>query len=75
MLSNGVGRSQCKKLKFFHRVIANKGDSPSDPSATIRLLVYASFEFQPMLGNGEQLRSLTTTLDELLHRSANHLRE
>ena len=47
----------------------------SDMSATIRLEVYASFEFQPMLGSGEQLRRLTTTVWQLLDRSAKDLRK
>ncbi|KAG6370032.1 hypothetical protein JVT61DRAFT_12551 [Boletus reticuloceps] len=46
---------------------------PSDRSATICLDVYASFEFQPMLGTGEHLRELTTTVDQLLDHSAKHI--
>ncbi|KAG6376711.1 hypothetical protein JVT61DRAFT_1728 [Boletus reticuloceps] len=46
---------------------------PSDRSATIGLEVYASFEFQPMLGTGEHLRKLTITVDQLLDRSAKHI--
>ncbi|KAG6371215.1 TPR-like protein [Boletus reticuloceps] len=46
---------------------------PSDRSATVRLEVYASFEFQPMLGTGEHLRKLTITVDQLLDRSAKHI--
>ncbi|KAF8132587.1 CHAT domain-containing protein [Boletus edulis] len=46
---------------------------PSDPSATVCLEVYASFEFQPMLGAGEQLRKLTITVIQLLDRSENHI--
>ncbi|KAF8436638.1 CHAT domain-containing protein [Boletus edulis BED1] len=46
---------------------------PSDLSATVRLEVYASFEFQPMLGTGEHLRKLTITVDQLLDRSAEHV--
>ncbi|KAG6371210.1 hypothetical protein JVT61DRAFT_9834 [Boletus reticuloceps] len=46
---------------------------PSDISATVRLEVYASFEFQPMLGTGEHLRKLTITVDQLLDRSAKHV--
>ncbi|KAF8121610.1 TPR-like protein [Boletus edulis] len=45
---------------------------PSDPSATVHLEVYASFEFQPMLGAGEQLRKLTVTVKQLLDRSEKH---
>jgi len=48
---------------------------PSDPSATVRLEVYASFELQPTLGVGEQLRELTITVEELLGRSAKDVRE
>ncbi|KAF8436583.1 CHAT domain-containing protein [Boletus edulis BED1] len=46
---------------------------PSDPSATVCLEVYASFECQPMLGTGEQLRKLTTTVKQLLDSSENHI--
>ncbi|KAF8445026.1 CHAT domain-containing protein [Boletus edulis BED1] len=46
---------------------------PSDPSATVCLEVYASFEFQPMLGAGEQLRKLTITVKQLLDRSEKHI--
>ncbi|KAF8436624.1 CHAT domain-containing protein [Boletus edulis BED1] len=46
---------------------------PSDPSATVRLEVYASFEFQPMLGAGEQLRKLTVTMKQLLDRGEKHI--
>ena len=48
---------------------------PSDLSATICLEVYASFEFQPMLGSGGQLGRLTTTVQQLLDRSAKDIRE
>ncbi|KAF8129538.1 CHAT domain-containing protein, partial [Boletus edulis] len=46
---------------------------PSDPSATVCLEVYASFEFQPMLGAGEQLRKLTITVKQLLDRGEKHI--
>ena len=49
--------------------------SPSVLSAAIRLEVYASFEFQPMLGSGEQLRNITITMGQLLDHSATGLRE
>ena len=49
--------------------------SPSALSAAIRLEVYASFEFQPMLGSGEQLRKFTITMEQLLDRSATGIRE
>jgi len=48
---------------------------PSDPSASVCLEVYASFELQPTLGAGEQLRELTITVEELLDRSANDICE
>jgi len=48
---------------------------PSDPSATVCLEVYASFELQPTLGAGEQLRELTFTVEELLDFSARNVRE
>ena len=48
---------------------------PSDPSATVCLEVYASFELQPTLGAGEQLRELTITVKELLDCSAKDVRE
>ncbi|KAI9574287.1 TPR-like protein [Boletus coccyginus] len=43
---------------------------PSDPTVTVCLEVYASFELHPMLGAGEQLRELTITVEELLDCSA-----
>ncbi|KAI9573138.1 CHAT domain-containing protein [Boletus coccyginus] len=43
---------------------------PLDPSATICLKVYASFELQATLGAGEQLRELPFTVKELLGCSA-----
>ncbi|KAI9573099.1 CHAT domain-containing protein [Boletus coccyginus] len=43
---------------------------PSDMSAIVCLEVYASFELQPMLGAGEQLREFTITVEELLDSSA-----
>ncbi|KAF8133237.1 TPR-like protein [Boletus edulis] len=46
---------------------------PLDLSAIIRLEVYASFEFQPMLGTGEHLRELTMTVDQLLDCSGKHV--
>ena len=55
--------------------ISNLVRRSSDMSATIRLEVYASFEFQPMLGSGEQLRRLTATVGQLLDRSAKDVRE
>ena len=49
--------------------------SPSVLSAAVHLEVYASFEFQPMLGSGEQLRKITITMKELLDHSATGVRE
>ena len=49
--------------------------SPSVLSALVRLEVYASFEFQPMLGSGELLRKFTITMEQLLDRSATGVRE
>ncbi|KAF8132474.1 CHAT domain-containing protein [Boletus edulis] len=46
---------------------------PSNRSATVGLEVYASVEFQPMLGTGEHLRTLTITVDQLLDCSAKHI--
>ena len=48
--------------------------SPSVLSATVRLGVYASFEFQPMLGSGEQLQEFTITVEQLLDHSATGVR-
>ena len=42
---------------------------PSDLSAIVCLAVYASFEFQPMLGDGEQLRKLTITVEQLVQKT------
>ena len=44
-------------------------------SAAVRFEVYASFEFQPMLGSGEQLQEFTITMGQLLNRSATGIRE
>ena len=49
--------------------------SPSVLSAAVRIEVYASFELQPMLGPGEQLREFTITMEQLLDRSARGARE
>ncbi|KAF8129530.1 TPR-like protein [Boletus edulis] len=46
---------------------------PSGPSATVCLEVYASFEFQPMLGAGEQLRKLTITVEQLSDCGEKHI--
>ncbi|KAF8436587.1 CHAT domain-containing protein [Boletus edulis BED1] len=46
---------------------------PSDQSATVCLEVYASFEFQPMLGAGEQLRKLTITVEQLSDCGEKHI--
>ena len=48
---------------------------PLDPSATVRLEVYASFEVQPTLGAGEQLLELTITMEQLMDYSAKDIRE
>jgi hypothetical protein len=44
-------------------------------SATFCLGIYASFEFQPMLGDGEELRTLTVTVERLLDLSAKDVGE
>ena len=49
--------------------------SPSALSATVRLEIYASFEFQPVLGDGERLRTLTITVEQLSDRNAEGVRE
>ena len=74
MSSNGVVRFQCKCLSPT-RVSPNRNYRPSDLSATVRLEIYASFEFQPMLGQGEALRELTVTVQQLLDRNERGLRE
>ena len=56
-------------------VSPNRGRRPSDLSATVCLEVYASSEFQPVLGAGEQLRNLTITVEQLLDRSAKDVRK
>lgn len=52
------------------KVSLDRASSPSVLSATIHLEVYASFEFEPMLGAGEQLRELAVTTEQLLGFSA-----
>jgi len=63
------------RATFPTRVSPDRVRRPSDPSATVCLEVYASFELQPTLGAGEQLRELTITVEELLDRSAKDVRE
>jgi len=74
MSSNGAGRSQCE-IHLLQLLLPDRVRRPSDSSATVCLEVYASFELQPMLGAGEQLRELTITVEELLDRSAKDVRE
>ena len=62
------GANPSVRFPMFDCTSPNKDRSPSDLSATIYLRVYASFEFQPMSGNGEHLRVLTTTVEQLLDR-------
>lgn len=50
-------------------VSPNRNHRPADSSATIHLGIYASFEFQPTLGQGETLRELTVTVQQLLDRN------
>lgn len=44
-------------------------------SAVVRLEIYASFEFDPMLGAGEQLRTFTVTVQQLLNHHAKDIRK
>ena len=39
---------------------------PSNPSAKVQLSVRASFEFSPMLGNGEVLRTVEICVGDLI---------
>ena len=39
---------------------------PSDPSAKVRLSVCGSFEFSPMLGNGEALHTVEICVGDLI---------
>ena len=48
---------------------------PSGLSATVCLEIYASFEFQAILGAGEQLGKLTSTVKQLLDYSTKRVRE
>ncbi|KAF8119287.1 CHAT domain-containing protein [Boletus edulis] len=68
-------RTENKRSSASDDVIEWRGPIPlpSDRSATVALEVYASFEFQPMLGTGEHLRKLTITVDQLLDRSTRHV--
>ncbi|KAI9566935.1 TPR-like protein [Boletus coccyginus] len=65
-------RTENKRSSVGHDVVQWNGPIPipSDPSATVCLEIYASFELQPTLGAGEQLRELTITVEELLDCSA-----
>ncbi|KAG6369820.1 hypothetical protein JVT61DRAFT_13534 [Boletus reticuloceps] len=66
-------RTENKRSSVSEDVVEWSGPIPipSDLSATVCLEVYASFEFQPTLGTGEQLRKLTITVEQLLDRSVN----
>ncbi|KAF8443849.1 hypothetical protein L210DRAFT_3643442 [Boletus edulis BED1] len=68
-------RTENKRSSVTDDVVEWRGPIPlpSDRSATVALEVYASFEFQPMLGTGEHLRKLTITVDQLLDRSTRHV--
>ncbi|KAF8443867.1 hypothetical protein L210DRAFT_3759029 [Boletus edulis BED1] len=68
-------RTENKRSSVSDDVVEWRGSIPlpSDRSATVVLEVYASFEFQPMLGTGEHLRKLTITVDQLLDRSTRHV--
>ncbi|KAG6371288.1 hypothetical protein JVT61DRAFT_9757 [Boletus reticuloceps] len=68
-------RTENKRSSVSDDVVEWRGPIPlpSDRSATVGLEVYATFEFQPMLGTGEHLRKLTITMDQLLDRSAKHI--
>ncbi|KAF8127373.1 TPR-like protein [Boletus edulis] len=68
-------RTENKRSSVNDNVVEWRGPIPlpSDRSATVALEVYASFEFQPMLGTGEHLRKLTITMDQLLDRSTKHV--
>ncbi|KAI9569441.1 CHAT domain-containing protein [Boletus coccyginus] len=65
-------RTENKRSSVSHDLVEWSGPIPipSDLSATICFEVYASFEFQPMLGAGEQLRDLSINVEQLLNRSA-----
>ncbi|KAI9574286.1 TPR-like protein [Boletus coccyginus] len=65
-------RTENKRSSVSHDVVQWNGPIPipSDPSATVCLEVYASFELQPTLGAGERLRELTITVEQLLDCSA-----
>jgi hypothetical protein len=73
-MSNGVDRFQCE-IPLSNWVSLDRVCRPSDLLATVCLEVYASFEFQPTLGAGEQLRKLTITVEQLLDRSAKDVRK
>ncbi|KAF8132367.1 TPR-like protein [Boletus edulis] len=68
-------RTENKRSLVSDDVVEWRGSIPlpSDQSATVVLEVYASFEFQPMLGTGEHLRKLTITMDQLLDHSTKHV--
>ncbi|KAI9463452.1 TPR-like protein [Boletus coccyginus] len=65
-------RTENKRSSVSHDVVQWNGPIPipSDPSTAVCFEVYASFELQPTLGTGEQLRELTITVEELLDCSA-----
>ena len=69
------GTNPSVRFPVFDCASPHKDCSPSDLSATVCLRVYASFEFQPMLGNGEHLRVLTTTVEQLLDHGLQEIRK
>ncbi|KAI9566383.1 hypothetical protein HD554DRAFT_1189325 [Boletus coccyginus] len=64
-------RTEHKRSSVNHNVVEWSGPIPipSDPLAAVYLEVYASFELQPTLGAGEQLREMTITVEQLLDHS------
>ncbi|KAF8549076.1 hypothetical protein OG21DRAFT_640744 [Imleria badia] len=57
------------KPVYLHNDVVEWDDRihlPSDPSAKVQLSLCASFEFSPMLGNGESLRTVEICVGDLL---------
>ncbi|KAF8553280.1 hypothetical protein OG21DRAFT_1267504 [Imleria badia] len=66
---DGTKRRTENKPVYLHDDVVEWDDGiqlPSEPSAKVQLSVCASFEFSPMLGNGEILRTVDICVGDLL---------
>jgi len=64
-------RTENKPVRLHDSIVEwdDRIQLPSNPSAKVQLSVYASFEFSPMLGNGEVLRTVEICVADLIDNS------